>query len=86
MKVKGCQPQKCNDPKTGNDNNSEIILIGLESGKLLRLRWENGKIEELGSLNENLFHAGTVNQIRFKDMKTVATCGDDNQVKIFSLS
>ena len=80
------RPQKLNDPKSANDKNSETILIGLESGKLLRLLWKNGKIEEMGSLNENLSHAGTVNQIRFKDMKTVATCGDDNQVKIFSLS
>ena len=35
---------------------------------------------------ENCAHSGTVNQIRFKNKEYVATCGDDNQLKLFRVN
>ena len=47
---------------------------------------DNGSAIEEGTRIENCEHASTVNQIRFKNVNTVATCGDDNQLKIFNIT
>ena len=67
------------------DTNTEMLVIGLECGQLHRLKFNGEKFDELEILNRDFSHGGTVNQIRFKNSSLVATCGDDNQVKLFSI-
>ena len=63
----------------------EVILIGLESGQLRRLTFDGVKITECDVLDKDASHSSVVNQIRFQNAHAVATAGDDNQVKIFTL-
>ena len=67
------------------DSETEVLVLGFECGKLRKLILKNMKVEADIEFDANLSHAETVNQIRFKNCDLVATCGDDNQVKIFSL-
>lgn len=67
------------------NHESETILIGLECGQLRRLIFSNETVEDVETLDAHLSHGSTVNQIRFKNKDMVATCADDNQVKLFSI-
>lgn len=64
-----------------NEGDSETIVVGFESGKLVLLKDEN---EEFIKIEDLEGHSSTVNQIRFNQKNLMATCGDDNTVKVFS--
>ena len=53
----------------------------VKSGKLVLLKDEN---EEFIKTEDLEGHASTVNQVRFNQKNLMATCGDDNTVKVFS--
>jgi len=48
---------------------------------MVLLKDENEEFIKIGDLEG---HSSTVNQVRFNQKNLMATCGDDNTVKVFS--
>ncbi len=82
------------------DSEESLLLLGKEDGTLELYKSDKGELK-LGKnrssecLLERLIsettvtkdnsHHGFVSQVRFRDSSMVATCGEDHQVKLFSL-
>lgn len=85
-----------------NDSEESLLLLGKEDGTLELYKSDKGElrlgknrasecvvhsflISETTVAKDN-GHRGFVSQVRFRDSSMVATCGDDHQVKLFSLT
>ena len=84
-----------------NDSEESLLLLGKEDGTLELYKSDKGELKlgkrrvtkcpaDSSLISETTVtkdngHSGFVSQVRFRDSSMVATCGDDHQVKLFSL-
>ena len=85
-----------------NDSEESLLLLGKEDGTLELYKSDKGELKlgkniatkylvdifftSETTVSKDNGHQGFVSQVRFRDSSMVATCGDDHQVKLFSLT
>ena len=85
-----------------NDSEESLLVLGKEDGTLELYKSDKGELKlgkniatkylvdilftSETTVSKDNGHQGFVSQVRFRDSSMVATCGDDHQVKLFSLT